>query len=111
MAWERNGQRNTTFIHAPANDFVRYFRRKPADVIYSHAGLSYLASAALVDEGRAFHDYVRGQLVPCLKPGGIIVMDLPEGRAEEHLLLDPLRRQPNLRVRRTPDSVIIQRKK
>ncbi|MDO8627983.1 MAG: hypothetical protein Q7K42_05950 [Candidatus Diapherotrites archaeon] len=46
--WEE--QRNTTFIHAPGEDFSRYFKNGSIDFMYSYCGLEHLNLGEKVQE-------------------------------------------------------------
>ena len=59
------------FVHAPAEDFKRYFKENSVDLIYSHFGLYHQPSQS----------YLR-ELARTLRSGGKIVANVPGGYSQ-----------------------------
>lgn len=84
--WLAAKESGATFIHAEANDFKMYFKDDSIDIIYSFSGLDRLVmqrsennwdiTPRKAADAEILVAYLRKQVIPKLKKGGILVMSL-----------------------------------
>lgn len=66
--------KSAKFIHAPAEDFFRYFKNNSIDILYSSAAIEYLKEK--------LPDYVK-MLLPKLRKSGVLALNLPQKQVIE----------------------------